>query len=72
VIVVIGRNFYSHVAEMAGSNSGKRPAQPILVPKPTTNVIGPHDAIARPAATTELDYEAEMGVVIGRGGRGIC
>ena len=70
-LVVIGGNYHSHVQEMAGMNGGKPPIQPIIVPKPTTNVVGPFDDIVKPAVATELDYEAEMAVVIGRGGRGI-
>jgi 2-keto-4-pentenoate hydratase/2-oxohepta-3-ene-1,7-dioic acid hydratase in catechol pathway len=70
-VIVIGGNFHSHVAEMAGLNGGKPPQQPIIVPKPTTNVIGPNDPVVKPAVTSELDYEAEMGVVIGRAGRNI-
>lgn len=67
-LIVIGGNFHAHVAEMAGMNGGKPPGEPIIVPKPTTNVIGPQDPVVKPAVTAELDYEAEMGVVIGRGG----
>jgi 2-keto-4-pentenoate hydratase/2-oxohepta-3-ene-1,7-dioic acid hydratase in catechol pathway len=70
-VIVIGGNFHSHVAEMSGMNGGKPPLQPIIVPKPTTNVIGPNDPVVKPAETSELDYEAEMGVVIGRAGRHI-
>jgi 2-keto-4-pentenoate hydratase/2-oxohepta-3-ene-1,7-dioic acid hydratase in catechol pathway len=70
-VIVIGGNFHSHVNEMAGMNGGKPPQQPIIVPKPTTNVIGPNDPVVKPAVTSELDYEAEMGVVIGRAGRNI-
>jgi 2-keto-4-pentenoate hydratase/2-oxohepta-3-ene-1,7-dioic acid hydratase in catechol pathway len=71
-LIVIGGNFHSHVQEMAGMNGGKPPLQPIIVPKPTTNVVGPHDDIVKPAVTAELDYEAEMAVVIGKAGRGIA
>jgi 2-keto-4-pentenoate hydratase/2-oxohepta-3-ene-1,7-dioic acid hydratase in catechol pathway len=71
-LIVIGGNFYSHVAEMSGLNAGKPPIQPIIVPKPTTNVIGPFDSVVKPPVTSELDYEAEMAVVIGRGGRNIA
>jgi 2-keto-4-pentenoate hydratase/2-oxohepta-3-ene-1,7-dioic acid hydratase in catechol pathway len=70
-VIVIGGNFHSHVAEMAGMNGGKPPLEPIIVPKPTTNVIGAYDPVPRPAVTSELDYEAEMAVVIGKAGRGI-
>lgn len=70
-LIVIGGNFHSHVQEMAGLNAGKPPLQPIIVPKPTTNVLGPFDPVVKPAVTSELDYEAEMAVVIGMGGRHI-
>ena len=70
-LIVIGGNFHSHVQEMAGMNGGKPPQQPIVVPKPTTNLVGAHDPIEKPAVTSELDYEAEMAVVVGRGGRHI-
>ena len=70
-LIVIGGNFYSHVAEMSSMNDGIPPQQPIIVPKPTTNVIGAYDPVAVPAATSELDYESEMAVVIGTAGRNI-
>jgi 2-keto-4-pentenoate hydratase/2-oxohepta-3-ene-1,7-dioic acid hydratase in catechol pathway len=54
---------------MAGMNGGKPPLEPIIVPKPTTNVVGPYDPIVKPSATSELDYEAEMAVVVGKPGR---
>ena len=40
--------------------------------KATTSVTGPYDDILpHHGVTSELDYEAELGVIIGRGGRGI-
>jgi 2,4-diketo-3-deoxy-L-fuconate hydrolase len=71
-VIVIGGNFHSHVQEMAGMNGGKPPIEPIIVPKPTTNVVGPYDPIVKPVATSELDYEAEMAVVVGKPGRHIA
>lgn len=71
-LIVIGGNFHAHVQEMAGMNGGNPPLQPIIVPKPTTNVIGPYDPVVKPAVTEQLDYEAEMAVVIGAGGRNIA
>ena len=68
-LIVIGGNFHSHVQEMAGMNGGKPPLLPIIVPKPTTNVVGAYDDVVKPAVTDELDYEAEMAVVIGKAGR---
>jgi 2-keto-4-pentenoate hydratase/2-oxohepta-3-ene-1,7-dioic acid hydratase in catechol pathway len=71
-LLVIGGNFHSHVQEMAGMNGGNPPLQPIIVPKPTTNVVGPYDDIVKPGVTEQLDYEAEMAVVIGKAGRHIA
>jgi 2-keto-4-pentenoate hydratase/2-oxohepta-3-ene-1,7-dioic acid hydratase in catechol pathway len=42
------------------------PSEPILFGKWANSVIGPGDPIAIPAATEEPDFEAELGVVIGR------
>jgi 2-keto-4-pentenoate hydratase/2-oxohepta-3-ene-1,7-dioic acid hydratase in catechol pathway len=50
---------------------GDRPPQPILFLKPVDSLVGPHDAIVRPAGSQMLDYEAELAIVIGRGGRRI-
>jgi 2-keto-4-pentenoate hydratase/2-oxohepta-3-ene-1,7-dioic acid hydratase in catechol pathway len=70
-LIVIGGNFHSHVQEMSAMNDGKPPLQPIITPKPTSNLIGPYDPVIKPPATAELDYESEMAVVIGKAGRNI-
>jgi 2-keto-4-pentenoate hydratase/2-oxohepta-3-ene-1,7-dioic acid hydratase in catechol pathway len=70
-LIVIGGNFHSHVQEMSAMNDGKPPLQPIITPKPTSNLIGPNDPVIKPTATAELDYESEMAVVIGKAGRNI-
>ncbi len=64
-VVGIGRN-YGQAAE------GEPHPVPILFAKPQTSLIGPDDPIVRPAATSTLDYEAELAVVIGRAGRHIA
>ncbi len=64
-VVGIGRN-YGTPAE------GEPHPVPILFAKPVTSLIGPEDPLVRPAATETLDYEAELAVVIGRGGRHIA
>jgi 2,4-diketo-3-deoxy-L-fuconate hydrolase len=63
-VVGIGRN-YGEAAP------GEPHPVPILFAKPVTALVGPQDAIVRPAATATLDYEAELAVVIGRAGRHI-
>jgi 2-keto-4-pentenoate hydratase/2-oxohepta-3-ene-1,7-dioic acid hydratase in catechol pathway len=70
-ILVIGGNYQAHVDEAAAITKGKPPTIPIIVFKPSTNITGPYDPIVRPLGTSKLDYEGEMCVVIGRGGRRI-
>ncbi|RXZ36765.1 FAA hydrolase family protein [Oxalobacteraceae bacterium CAVE-383] len=62
-IFCVGKNYVDHVAEM----SGKLPEHPVIFSKPPTSVIGPEMEIdSHPAVTSELDYEGELAVVIGR------
>jgi 2-keto-4-pentenoate hydratase/2-oxohepta-3-ene-1,7-dioic acid hydratase in catechol pathway len=51
--------------------SGVPPRKPPLALRPPTSLAGPFDPIVLPPEAQELDYEAELGVVIGRGGRRI-
>ncbi|HEU4895635.1 MAG TPA: fumarylacetoacetate hydrolase family protein [Acidimicrobiia bacterium] len=76
-IVAVGRNYRDHAAEFSASGfdaSEKQviPDHPVIFTKAPTSVIGPDDHIVLandPTGTT--DYEGEMAVVIGRGGKGI-
>jgi 2-keto-4-pentenoate hydratase/2-oxohepta-3-ene-1,7-dioic acid hydratase in catechol pathway len=62
-IFCIGKNYVDHVAEM----SGNLPLHPVVFSKPPTTVIGPEMEIdSHPAVTSELDYEGELAVVIGK------
>lgn len=61
----VGGNFESHLREAAHLNL-PRPKHPIWFNKQTTCVIGPYDPIHRPRVSEQLDYEAELGIVIGR------
>jgi 2-keto-4-pentenoate hydratase/2-oxohepta-3-ene-1,7-dioic acid hydratase in catechol pathway len=70
-IFCVGRNYASHIKEAAEAlkRELKLPEVPVFFTKPPTAVIGPADAIPRhSSATAELDYEAELGVVIGATG----
>lgn len=61
-VIGIGLNYRDHAAE-----SGQPiPTAPILFPKFANSVIGPGEAIVIPPETEQPDYEAELGVVIGR------
>ena len=66
-IICIGMNYRDHCVELGQ----KLPRTPIVFGKFGTAVAGPDDEIIRPRITSQLDYEAELGVVIGRGGRNI-
>jgi 2-keto-4-pentenoate hydratase/2-oxohepta-3-ene-1,7-dioic acid hydratase in catechol pathway len=59
--VAIGLNYIDHARE-TGAQS---PSEPIIFMKATTSISGPNDDIDTPRNSTRLDYEAELGVVIG-------
>jgi 2-keto-4-pentenoate hydratase/2-oxohepta-3-ene-1,7-dioic acid hydratase in catechol pathway len=61
-IVGVGRNYRDHAAER-----GKPvPTEPLIFLKPPSAVIGPGASIHLPPGVGRVDYEAELGVVIGR------
>jgi 2-keto-4-pentenoate hydratase/2-oxohepta-3-ene-1,7-dioic acid hydratase in catechol pathway len=62
-IVAVGKNYLDHVREMGGEAP---PAEPMIFLKPSTSVIGPGDAILLPWQSEQVEYEAELAVVIGR------
>jgi 2,4-didehydro-3-deoxy-L-rhamnonate hydrolase len=65
-VVAIGRNYREHAAE----EGADPPTAPLIFAKFPTSVIGPGDSICwDPGLTTQVDYEAELGVVIGRRAR---
>jgi 2-keto-4-pentenoate hydratase/2-oxohepta-3-ene-1,7-dioic acid hydratase in catechol pathway len=67
-VFCLGQNYAAHAAE----SGNPPPTAPIYFTKPPTTVIGPGDAVRYPQGlTTRLDWEVELGVVIGRGGRDI-
>ena len=70
-IIVAGGNYQSHVDEAMGMKNAPSPSEAIIIFKPSNTVIGPKDPLIKPAQSVQLDYEVEIGVVIGRGGRNI-
>ena len=72
-LIALGLNYKTHVAETTGATKqAAPPKQPILFGKAATSVIGPDDGIGiDPKLTTEVDWEVELAVVIGRRGRDI-
>ena len=59
--VAIGLNYSDHAKE-AGMPI---PAEPIVFSKATTSISGPNDDVIQPKNSTKLDWEVELGVVIG-------
>lgn len=65
-VVCVGKNYLDHVTEMQDRGMGAgAPEEPLLFLKPNTSVIGPDDAIVRPAISNQVEYEGELAVVIG-------
>lgn len=64
-IVCVGRNYAAHARELGN----EIPKQPLLFFKPSSSLIGPDEAIVLPGASLQVEYESEIGVVIGRRAR---
>jgi 2-keto-4-pentenoate hydratase/2-oxohepta-3-ene-1,7-dioic acid hydratase in catechol pathway len=64
-MVCIGLNYTDHAAEVGMA----LPKEPTLFIKAPSAICGPHDPIVRPRGSVKLDYEVELGVVIGRDAR---
>jgi 2-keto-4-pentenoate hydratase/2-oxohepta-3-ene-1,7-dioic acid hydratase in catechol pathway len=61
-IIGVGRNYVEHAAELGNSV----PKQPLLFLKPPSAAIGDGDAIVLPPESIQVEYEGEIGVVMGR------
>ncbi|WP_346280340.1 fumarylacetoacetate hydrolase family protein [Pseudonocardia sp.] len=61
-ILCIGLNYSDHAAETGQAV----PAEPILFTKPPNTLVGPNDDVRIPRGSTKLDWEVELGIVIGR------
>jgi 2-keto-4-pentenoate hydratase/2-oxohepta-3-ene-1,7-dioic acid hydratase in catechol pathway len=60
--IAIGLNYSDHAAEVGMPI----PKEPIIFSKAPSSLCGPNDNIIVPKASTKLDYEVELGIVIGR------
>ena len=60
-IVCVGLNYRDHAAE-AGMPI---PSEPVLFMKPPSAIIGPNDAVEIPPGAEKVDWEVELGIVIG-------
>ncbi|MDO3645977.1 fumarylacetoacetate hydrolase family protein [Nocardia mangyaensis] len=61
-VICIGKNYAAHAAEMGG----EAPVDPVIFLKPNTSIVGPNAAIILPPSSSQVDYEGELAVVIGR------
>lgn len=61
-VIGIGRNYADHAREMGN----EIPTRPMVFLIPNTAVVGPDDPVVIPAITSEVSYEGELAVVIGR------
>lgn len=61
-IICVGLNYHDHAEEQ----DEEVPERPLLFGKAGTSVTNPGDPIVHPAELAEVDYEVELGVVIGR------
>ena len=73
-IFCLGRNYVEHALEstLARGGTGEVPEDPIFFTKATTAVNGPFDDVPMdPALSNAMDWEGELGVIIGRAGKNI-
>lgn len=61
-ILCIGLNYRDHAAETGQAV----PDEPILFTKAPNTLVGPYDHVRQPRGSTKLDWEVELGIVIGR------
>lgn len=64
-IICIGLNYLDHAEE----TGNKLPEEPLFFTKFATSLIGPEEPIVLPAVSREVDYEAELAVIIGKKGK---
>jgi len=70
----VGRNYHAHAKELRETvfKNNQPEAWPIVFTKVPECVVGPHDDVRVPSEiSTQIDYEAELAVVIGKGGKNI-
>lgn len=69
-ILAVGLNYVQHILEIPKEARERMgldiPRQPVIFNKQNTSANGPYDPILLPPESHELDYEAELGVVIGK------
>ena len=66
--IAIGLNYSDHAAE----TGAKAPEEPVIFMKATSCICGPNDDTVIPPGSTKLDWEVELGFVIGKPGKNIA
>ena len=59
--IAIGLNYADHAAE----TGAKIPSEPIVFMKATSCIVGPYDTVLKPRGSIKMDWEVELGVIIG-------
>jgi 2-keto-4-pentenoate hydratase/2-oxohepta-3-ene-1,7-dioic acid hydratase in catechol pathway len=70
-ILAVAANYQDHVTETGGARIDKSRISPRLFLKPPTSISGPGQDIPLPSVSDRIDWEVELVVVIGRGGKDI-
>ena len=60
--IAIGLNYADHAAE----TGAKIPTEPIVFMKATSCIVGPNDTVRKPRGSIKMDWEVELGVIIGK------
>jgi 2-keto-4-pentenoate hydratase/2-oxohepta-3-ene-1,7-dioic acid hydratase in catechol pathway len=66
-IIAMGKNYKGHIAEI----DGIAPKEPLMFLKPNTTLLANKGTIIRPAISKQVDYEAELAIIIGKTAKNI-
>ena len=61
-IVCVGRNYREHAKELGN----EVPAEPLIFLKPPSSVIGGGEAIVLPRVSSQVEFEGEIGIIVGK------
>lgn len=64
-LIVVAANTQSHLDEAGGLTKKEAPLRPVVLMKSLSSLAGPYDDVPFPPESTKVDYEAEIGVIIG-------
>lgn len=64
-LIVVAANTQSHLDEAGGLTGKAAPLRPVVLAKSLSTLAGPNDDVPYPPESVKVDYEAELGVVIG-------